>query len=116
MQETYRIEAGATDLALSRSPAATPQNPCPDPVHGHFQATLDLTRTAVYPRSLRLTAQARGAAATPSNSPARSQDFTRPHWQAKAQPAISTCGSSIPVLGYPFAPEGIAHLDLDGAG
>ena len=115
-QKTYRIEAGATDLALSRTPTRHSSKPgASNPVHGYFQATLDLTRSAAYLRSLRLTSQARGAASHTLQFAGFLQDFTRPHWQAKAQGDLDMKLLD-PVLGYPFAPEGIAHFDLDGAG
>ena len=114
--ETYRIEAGAADLVLSRSPARHSSKPsAPNPVHGYFQATLDLTRSAIFLRSLRLTSQARGAASHTLQFAGSLQDFTRPHWQAKARGDLDMKLLD-PVLGYPFAPEGIAHFDLDGSG
>ena len=115
-QETYRIEAGATDLELIRSPAhRSSKNSASNPVHGYFQATLDLTRSAAFLRSLRLTSQARGAASHTLQFAGSLQDFTRPHWQATALGDLDMKLLD-PVLGYPFAPEGIAHFDLDGAG
>jgi translocation and assembly module TamB len=118
--ETYRIEAGAADLALSRSiprraSSSGASRPVPNPVHGYFQATLDLTRSAVLLRSLRLTAQARNAASHTLEAAGSLQDFTHPHWQAKVKGDLDMKLLD-PVLGYPFAPEGIAHLDLDSAG
>jgi translocation and assembly module TamB len=110
--ETYRIEAGAADLNLSRGTA--------QPVHGYFQATLDLTRTAAYLRSLRITS----AALAPKDRSAKDQtlevsgalqDFAHPRWQARAAGQLDMKLLD-PVFGYPFAPEGIAHLDLTGAG
>ncbi len=54
-QESYRIEAGARNLNLTRG--------APDkalPVQGFFQATLELTRTEANLRSLRITAHRHG--------------------------------------------------------
>ncbi|MGA2217025.1 MAG: hypothetical protein ABSG51_03015, partial [Terracidiphilus sp.] len=110
--ESYRIEAAAADLNLSRDGE--------QPVHGHIQATLDLTRSAVYLRSLRLTTEAH------SKSSLRSQEhtleisgkldnFAQPRWQAKIAGDLDM-EMLEPIFGYSFAPEGIARLDLDSAG
>jgi translocation and assembly module TamB len=110
--ESYRIETGASDLSLSRSNV--------QPVHGHFQATLDLTRSAAYLRSLRITTEVPGTFFHPS--PAHSlevsgtlQDFAQPHWQAKVAGDLDMQLLD-PVFGYPFAPQGIARLNLESAG
>ena len=109
--ESYRLEAGAADLNLSRGRS--------QPVHGYFQASLDLTRTAVYLRSLRITSQfaskAHAAREHTLEISGSLQDFAHPRWQARATGDLDMKLLD-PVLGYPFAPEGIAHLDLDGAG
>jgi translocation and assembly module TamB len=118
--ETYRIEAGATDFVLSRGvPGRVSRRgaskPVTNPLHGYLQATLDLTRSVVFLRSLRLTARARNAPAHTLEATGSLQDFTHPHWQAKVKGDLDMKLLD-PVLGYPFAPEGIAHLDLDSAG
>ena len=109
--ESYRLEAGAADLNLSRGRSQT--------VHGYFQASLDLTRTAAYLRSLRITSQiaSKAHAGKEHNLEISGslQDFAHPRWQARADGDLDM-ELLDPVFGYPFAPEGIAHLDLDGAG
>ncbi len=83
-----------------------------EPAHGRMQATLDLTRNAAYLRSLRLTASMRPS--RHSRSPATLEDFAHPRWQAKAAGDLDMRLLD-PITGYPFAPEGIARLDLESA-
>jgi translocation and assembly module TamB len=109
--ETYRIEAGATDLDLARGAS----HHTAKPVHGYFQATLDLTRTAAYLRSLRISAGSRNSSSHTLDISGSLQDFSRPRWQAKVEGDLDMKLLD-PVLGYPSAPEGIAHLVLDAAG
>ena len=113
--ETYRIEAGATDLNLSRSQAKDVKKRKVKPVHGYFQTTLDLTHTAAYLRSFRLTAKASDGSSHTLEFTGSLQDFTHPRWQAKALGDLDMKLLD-PVFGFPFAPEGIARLDLNGAG
>ena len=110
--ESYHIEAGASDLTLSRDSY--------EPTRGRLQTTLDLTRGAAYLRSLEITTRPQGAHA--SGAPDRVlvvsgtlQDFAQPHWQGKVAGDLDM-ELLDPVFGYPFAPQGIAHLDLDCAG
>jgi translocation and assembly module TamB len=110
--ETYRIETGATDLSVVRGKAK--------PALGYFDATLDLTRKAAYLRSLRITSTfpATRGRSRESHSVEISgvlQNFAQPQWQARIQGEIDMRLLD-PALGYPFAPQGIAHLDLDSAG
>ena len=113
--EAYRIEAGATDLNFTRGAAHRPVKSAPKPVRGYFQATLDLTRSAAFLRSLRLTSRAADGGSHALDLSGSLQNFTQPRWQAKAQGDLDMRLLD-PVLGYPSAPEGIAHLDLDAAG
>jgi translocation and assembly module TamB len=111
-QESYRIEAGASDLILSRDSA--------QPVHGHMQATIDLTRSAAYLRSFRITSEVQGKNDRRSTRhtleiSGKLEDFSQPRWQAKVSGDLDMAMLE-PAFGYPFAPEGIAHLDLDSAG
>ena len=109
--ETYRIDAGATDLDLTReAPHHTVRT-----VHGYFQGTVDLTRTAAYLRSLRISAGSRGSSTHALDISGSLQDFSHPRWQAKVLGDLDMRLLD-PVLGYPFAPEGIAHLDLGASG
>jgi translocation and assembly module TamB len=118
--ESYHIKAGATDLNLQRNTAK--------PAGGRFQVTLDLTRTAAYLRSLRITSNSpevphaallkdlgfkpKGYTLEVSGS---LLDFAHPRWQGKTAGDLDMRLLN-PVFGYPFAPEGIAHLDLTSAG
>ena len=105
--ESYRIEAGAVDLNLARVKE--------QPVRGYFQATLDLTRTAAYLRSLRITSRALAGKDNALEVSGVLQDFAHPRWQG-------TCTGLLdlrllePTTGYNFAPEGLARLDLSAAG
>ena len=109
--ETYRIEAGATDLNLSSRTARR----IAKPVHGYFQASIDLTRSAVTLRSFRLTAQSGDGSSHVLEATGSLQDFTRPRWRAKVAGDLDMRLLDS-VTGYPFAPQGIARLDLNGAG
>ena len=110
--EAYHIETGATDLSLARAKAK--------PALGSLQATLDLTRTAAYLRSLRITSQFAAANAHPEEEHTVDvsgvlQDFAHPQWKARIEGDLDMRLLD-PALGYPFAPQGIARLDLDSAG
>ena len=110
--ESYRIQAGATDLNLRRG---TKQS-----AHGFMQATIDLTRSAVWLRSLRITSKGRASKDHVAREQALEisgslQDFAHPVWQARVAGNLDM-ELLDPLFGYPFAPEGIAHLDLDSEG
>ncbi len=110
--ETYHIEAGATDLSLARGKEK--------PVLGSLQATLDLTRSAAYLRSLRMTTKipaGKGHAEEDHTLQLSGllQNFAHPHWQARITGDLDMRLLE-PSLGFPFAPQGIARLDLDSAG
>jgi translocation and assembly module TamB len=110
--ESYRIRAGATDLNLSRG---TKQN-----THGFMEATVDLTRSAAYLRSLRITSKGRASKGHGARDQALEvsgslHDFAHPVWQARVAGNLDM-ELLDPIFGYPFAPEGIAHLDLDSEG
>ena len=110
--ESYRIEAAAADLNLSRDGEPS--------VLGHVQATLDLTRSAAYLRSLRLTTEAQGKSSIPSHEhtleiSGKLDNFSEPRWQAKIAGDLDM-EMLEPIFGYQFAPEGIARLDLDSVG
>ncbi len=109
--EAYRIQAGASDLNLSRSVA----EPAAKPVHGNVQMTLDFMRNAAALRSLRLTALGRDGSAHALDISGTLQNFSHPGWQAKLLGDLDMRLLDS-LTGYPFAPEGIAHLDLNAAG
>jgi translocation and assembly module TamB len=110
--EFYRIELGARDMNLTRGGAA---HPIAQTVSGFVQATLDLTRSAAYLRSLRLTSRARDAGERSLVLAGAITSFTRPRWQATALGEMDMRLLE-PTTGYPFAPEGIARLDLTAQG
>jgi len=109
--ETYRIEAGAADLNLSRAV----RQPKSMPVHGTLQATIDLERTRLFLRSLRLTAHGPGLKDRALEISGDVEDFTHPRWQIRAVGDLDMRLLD-PITGYPDAPEGIAHLDLAAGG
>ena len=114
-QETYRIQVGATDFSLVRGIVVSKTKSPPEPVHGYFQASLDLTRSSATLSSLRLTSRAVDGASHTLNISGALENFTRPQWQAKAVGDLDMRLLD-PATGYPSVPEGIAHLDLNGAG
>jgi translocation and assembly module TamB len=105
--ESYHIDAGAGSLSLGRSAES---RKAAESVHGRVEATLDLVRSAAYLRSLRLMANGHTLELS-----GLLQDFARPRWQAKATGDLDMRLLE-PITGYPYAPVGIAHLDLSGAG
>ncbi len=109
--ESFRVQAGATDLNLSRIvPKSGTSN-----VQGLLRATVDLTRNAAYVRSLRLTAHSRDGADHALDISGELDDFSRPRWQSKIAGELDMRLLDS-LTGYPYAPEGIAHLDLGAAG
>ena len=113
--ESYHIEAGVRDLNLSRGVPSRTGKAQPPAVHGFLQATLDLTRSAATLRSLRITARSRGVKDRSLDVSGSLIDFAHPRWQARAVGDLDMRLLD-PITGYPYAPEGIAHLDLTGAG
>ena len=122
--EFYRIEAGSP---RSESGASDQRHPPPPSrirhqgvrgpvVQGNLQATLDLTRNAAMLRSLRITARGRGVKDRTLEITGTLDDFAHPRWQGQAMAGDLDMRLVDPMTGYPFTPEGLAHLDLTGAG
>jgi translocation and assembly module TamB len=110
-EEHYEIQAGVTDLNLHRG--ARPSSA--ETARGRMQAELDLTRTAAYLRSLRVISdEGKGPGHTLAIT-GMLQDFAHPHWEAKATGDVDM-NLLEPSTGYPFSPEGIAHVNLTGSG
>ena len=110
--EAYHLQTGATDLSIVRGKAK--------PLLGAVEATVDLTRNAAYLRSLRVTSS------FPSGKKHEAENhtfevsgvlknFSQADWQAHVTGEVDLRLMD-PVLGYPFTPQGIAHLDLNAAG
>jgi translocation and assembly module TamB len=110
-QDSYHIDASVKDLNLSRG-GTLKSMPA---VHGYLQASLDLTSDAANLRWLRLTARTKGAPDRTLNVTGSLAHFARPQWNASIQGDLDMRLLD-PVLGYPFAPEGIAHLNLTSGG
>lgn len=110
--ETYRIEAGARDFRVLRGESTHPLGP---PAQGFFQATLDLTRDAAYLRSLRLISHSKDAGDQTLSVAGSLVDFSRPSWQATAK-GVLDMSLLEPTTGYNNSPDGLARLDLAGAG
>jgi translocation and assembly module TamB len=105
--ETYRIEAGATDLRLAHGK--------PQIFHGFFQGTIDLTRTALYLRSLRVTSREPGQPDRTLDISAELQDFAHPHWQGKVKGDFDLRLFD-PLLDFPSTPAGFLRVDVYAAG
>jgi translocation and assembly module TamB len=112
--EFYRIEAGVRDLSLARGAAAS-HHPVLPQVQGYLQATLDLSRTVATLHSLRITAQGRGIKERSLEITGTLDHFDHPRWQGKVVGELDLRLVE-PMTGYPFTPQGLAHLDLNGAG
>jgi translocation and assembly module TamB len=113
--ESYHIEAGVRDLSLARGSSSKTGKPPSPEVQGSLLATLELTRNSAYLRSLRITASGRGVKDRSVDISGSLNDFARPHWQAKAIGELDLRMVNA-MTGYPFAPEGIAHLNFYGSG
>jgi translocation and assembly module TamB len=111
-QEKYHLDASLRDLHLARGQASHPEAP---PVEGHLTSSLDLTRNAVYLRSLQLTAHSKGSKDRQLNISGELLDFAHPHWRATAQGELDLKLME-PATGYTSTPEGIARLDLTAQG
>jgi translocation and assembly module TamB len=105
--ELYRIEAGAIDLDLEHlgTRAKTPA------ARGFFQAELDLGRNAANLRSLRITGRGHDGVSHSLDVAGWLADYAHPRWQAHLLGDLDMRLIE-PITGYPFAPEGLAHLDL----
>ncbi len=110
--ESYHLDIGARDLHLSRGPANQPEAPL---VQGTLQAAVDFTRSAVYVRSLQISAQSKGSKDRTLNISGEVLDFNRPHWKASVQGDLDLKLLE-PTTGYPNTPEGIAKLNLAAEG
>jgi len=112
--ESYHIEAGVRDLSLARGTASGKDKLTPT-VQGYLQGTLDLTRNSATLHSLRITASSRGVKDRALDISGTLTGFAHPRWQAWAVGELDLRLVD-PITGYPFAPEGIAHLNLYGSG
>ena len=113
--ESYHLEAGASDLSVTRG--AQPAKA--QTAKGYLQANLDLTRNAIYVRSLRLSSRFRNGKEPEKDHAVELsgvlEDFSRPRWQARISGDLDMRVLD-PATGYPFSPEGIAKLNLAAAG
>ena len=116
-EESFRIEAAAADLGLSRGQHKPGSLGATPPVQGQFQATLDLERNRATLHSLRITAHGQGAAHQDHALQVSGtlDDFAQPRWQARAEGELDLRLLDA-IFGYPDAPQGIARLDLAAAG
>src|SRR5258708_15535003 len=110
--ERYHVEAGIRDLNLVRGGEL---KETVAPVHGMMQASLDLTRDAATLTSFRLTSATRGNKDRYLLITGGLSHFAHPRWQATVQGDVEMRLLD-PALGFPFAPEGNAHLELISAG
>ncbi|HTM18000.1 MAG TPA: translocation/assembly module TamB domain-containing protein [Terracidiphilus sp.] len=110
--EKYHLDANVHDLHLSRGQASHPEAP---PVQGQIQASVDLTRNAIYLRSMQVTAHSKGSKDRQLNIAGELLDFSHPRWKATAQGELDLKLME-PATGYPNTPEGIARLNLSAQG
>ncbi|MGD0830695.1 MAG: translocation/assembly module TamB domain-containing protein [Terracidiphilus sp.] len=124
--ESYRIDAAASDFNLARK---VPRHAPPPPssqyfgikesadqtVQGFFAASVDLTRNAATVRWLRITARGRGIKDRTLEITGRLDDFAHPRWQGRAVGDLDMRLVD-PITGYPFTPQGLAHLNLAATG
>jgi translocation and assembly module TamB len=110
--EGYRIGASIRDLNLVRGGTLAERMP---PVHGMLNASVDLSRDAVDLRSLTLTGSVRGAPDRTLRIAGSLSRFSQPHWRASVGGDLDLRLLN-PVLGYAFAPEGLARINLDCGG
>jgi translocation and assembly module TamB len=125
--ESYHIDLGARDLSVARG--ASPARPqtagktqtatAQQTAEGYVQASLDLTRSALYVRSVRLTSRARDSKGREDDHTldisGALEDFSHPRWQGRIAGELDMRLLD-PATGYPFSPDGIARLNLTGAG
>jgi len=109
--ELYRIEAGAAGLSLERSlPRAKTLS-----AKGTFAATVDLERSRILLRSLRLVAHSQGSVDHVLEVTGVMDGLAHARWQVNAAGDLDMRLLD-PVFGYPDAPEGIARLNLAASG
>ena len=113
--ESYHIDAGVRDLNMARGKTRTETLKQGPQVQGMVQLSADLMRNEFLLRYARVTAHARGAKDHTVEITGSLTNFTAPHWQAKLNGDLDLDVLD-PVLGYPDAPDGIAHLNLDASG
>jgi translocation and assembly module TamB len=112
MPESYRIEAGARGLHVTRG---TQEHPLAPPADGYMQSTIDLTRNAAYLRSLRVTSSDKQTGEHSLLIAGSLIDFARPRWQATGQGDLDMRLLDA-TTGYPNSPTGIAHVVLTASG
>jgi hypothetical protein len=88
--ESYHVEASARNLHLMRGAVS---HLAASPVDGNVQATLDLTRNAVYLRSLRLTASSKGSTDYVLNIAGQLTNFDRPRCYCQGRRRPSSHGA-----------------------
>lgn len=112
LPETFHIEAGARNLAMTRGPAPRPGLGHGSlPVEGRVQLSLDLEHSAAYLRSLQITAHARRVPDRVLRINGSIEDFTHPRWQFHTEGELDLRLVDS-LTGFPRTPEGLAHLNL----
>lgn len=109
--ESYHIDAGVRDLNLLRGGKAPTASAFP----AYIQASVDLTRDAVFARSVRITEHTRGEKERVLNVSATFADFANLHWEGSANGEFDLHLLN-PIFGYPSTPEGMARMNLVAAG
>lgn len=112
MQESYRIALGARNVQLVRGTLAQPLSRT---VQGSVTATVDLMRTAVLVRSMRVTARSKDAGERTLQVTGELRNFSRPTWEGSIRGELDMRLLES-LTGYPNAPEGIARVQIDASG
>ena len=110
--ESYRIAFSVKDLQLLRG---TEAHPLQRPVQGSVEASIDLTRTNLYLRSMRLTARSKDAGPRVLSVTGELRNFARPNWEGTVQGELDMRLLET-FTGFPNAPEGIARMRLEASG
>lgn len=106
--ESFRVELSARDLNLARGGSLRDKIP---PVHGELKASLDLQADAMNLRTFTITASVPHAPDRVLKISGSLHHFAQPTWLATLTGDLDLQLLD-PVLGYSFAPQGLAHLNL----
>ena len=109
--ESYHVDAGASDLKLMRGGKAPSASEYP----AHMQVSIDLTRNAVYVRSLQVTEHTPGEKQRVLEVSGAVSDLSHLRWQGTVSGEFDFHLLN-PIFGFPFTPEGVARMNLAVSG
>ena len=110
--EHYHAQIAIKNLDLTRGGMLLGKVP---PVHGIMQASVDLERDALELRSLQISSRTEGTAERVLSVTGSLVHFAQPEWQARVNGELDLRLLD-PILGYNFAPDGLAHIDVIAGG